>query len=589
MHFRLPAVNAEATGLPSVELPYYSLMGPWFLPAFRRRDSIDIRTLAVVSCFNGFIVSLFLILASRVNRYQVHGRFGELFWGWGSLIVTLGLFLLSMQGLVSPWLGIIVADSLLFGGYSLIEVGLRIFAARPPSWGHLLVLYACYIAGIAFFTFARPSAQLRIIIFSMATSVVTIECASSCLATRREIRGMLPWLCAGVFVLIAAFSLVRAAISAFVPVSSIFQTNLLTEITFVFFDAGMISWSLGLILLRNAELNVELAEGEALYRGIFENANIGIFQSSEDGVFLRMNRSLAALLGYDSPASLMSDRGRSSAWIFEKRDERRALMDALREKGHLEDIHLSATRRDGSIVHASVNCALVEGPGGRAIVTGTVTDVTRSWDEKEALKRQNEEKSVLLREFQHRVKNGISIISSLVSLEAGRAADPEASGALSGLGNRVAALASLYDQLYRTADFHAIALDEYLSSIVGDLTSSYGLAERGIGIVEALEPLSIDAKRAESVGLVAVELLTDAIKHAFPGGRRGRVDLVLRTTGEGIRLEVSDDGTGLPEGFSITGSRGLGMTIVDMLASQLHGRIEAGRSPSGGALFRLTF
>jgi PAS domain S-box-containing protein len=543
----------------------------------------------VVSCFNGLIVSLFLFLASRVNRYQVHGRFGELFWGWGSLVVTLGLFLLSMQGLVSPWLGIIVADALLFGGYSLIDVGLRIFVVRQASWGHLAVLFILYLAGIALFTFARPSAQLRIIIFSMATNVVTCECASSCLATRREIRGMLPWLCAGVFVLLAAFSLVRAAISAFVPVSSLFQSNVLTEITFVLFDAGMISWSLGLILLRNAELNVELAKGEALYRGIFENANIGIFQSSDDGVFLRMNRSLAALLGYDSPESLLADRGSSSAWIFEKRDERRAIMDALREKGHLEDIHLSATRRDGSMVHASVNCALVEGPGGRAIVTGTVTDITRSWDEKEALRRQNEEKSVLLREFQHRVKNGISIISSLVSLEAGRAADPEASGALTGLGNRVGALASLYDQLYRTADFHAIALDEYLSSIVGDLTSSYGLAERGIEIVAALEPLSIDAKRAESVGLVAVELLTDAIKHAFPGGRRGRVDLVLRKEGEGSLLEVSDDGVGLPEGFCLAGSRGLGMTIVDMLASQLHGRIEAGRSPSGGALFRLTF
>ena len=542
-----------------------------------------------MSCFNGFIVSLYLFLASRVNRYQVHGRFGELFWGWGSLVVTLGLFLLSMQGLVSPWFGIIIADALLFSGYSLIAVGLRIFVARQASWGHLALLFTFYMAGIALFTFVRPSAQLRIIIFSVATSVITIECASSCLATRREIRGMLPWLCATVFLFLAAFSLVRAAISAFVPVSSLFQSNVLTEITFIVFDAGMISWSLGLILLRNAELNVELAEGEALYRGIFENANIGIFQSSDEGVFLRMNRSLATLLGYDSPDSLMRDRGRSTAWIFEKRDERRALMDALRERGHLEDIHLSATRRDGSMVHASVNCALVEGPGGRAIVTGTVTDITRSWDEKEALRRQNEEKSVLLREFQHRVKNGISIISSLVSLEAGRAADPKASGALASLGNRVGALASLYDQLYRTADFHAIALDEYLSSIVGDLTSSCGLAERGIEMVAALEPLSIDAKRAESVGLVAVELLTDAIKHAFPGGRRGRVDLVLRKAGEGSLLEVSDDGVGLPEGFCLAGSRGLGMTIVDMLASQLHGRIEAERSPSGGALFRLTF
>lgn len=540
-------------------------------------------------CFNGFIVSLFLFLASRVNRYQVHGRFGELFWGWGSLVIALGLFLLCLQGLISPWLGIVMADVFLFAGFSLIEVGLRIFVARPAAWRHLAALFVVYISGILFFTFVRPSAQLRIIVFSLSTGVVILECALSCLVTRMEIKGILPWFCFAIFLFLTAFSCARAIVSAFVSVTSIFQSSLLSTVTFVIFDAGMISWTLGLILLRNAELNVELAEGEALYRGIFENANVGIFQSTEDGAFIRMNRSLAMLLGYGSPEALVAERGNSSNWIFSASDEREKFIAALRERGHLEELPISTMRRDGSMIHASVNCALVNGPGGRKIVTGTVTDITRTWDEKETLKRQNEEKGILLREIQHRVKNGMGIISSLVSLEAGRAADPDASGALSCLGDRVGALASLYDQLYRTADFRDVALDEYLASIVGDLTSSYGLAERGIEISTDLEGVSIDTKRAESVGLVAVELLTDAIKHAFPGGRRGRVDLVLRKGGEGLILEVSDDGVGLPEGFSITGSRGLGMTIVDMLAGQLRGRIEAGRAPSGGARFRLTF
>lgn len=541
-------------------------------------------------CFNGFIVSLFFFLASSVNRFQVHGRFGELFWGWGSLVVTLGLLLLCTQGLTNPWLGVILADILLFAGYALIDIGLRIFVSRPASWRHLVLLFSIYIVGIWLFTFVRPSAQFRIIIFSLASCVVFLECASSCLATRKELKGILPWSCAAVFVTLAAFSVVRASITAFVPVSSIFQpTTALSSVTFFFIGAGMISWTLGLILLRNAELNVELAEGEALYRGIFENANVGIFQSAEDGSFLRMNLRFASLLGYDSPEDLVADRGDNSGWIFMDRAERERLVSALRERRHIEDLHIAAPRRDGGTIHASLNCALVMGPGGRKVITGTVADITRTWDEKETLRRQNEEKIVLLREFQHRVKNGISIISSLVSLEAGRTADPEASGALSGLGDRVGALASLYDQLSRTADLHAVALDEYLGSIVSDLMSSYGLGERGIEIAADLEPLSIDAKRAESIGLVAVELLTDAIKHAFPGGRHGRVDLVLRKTGKETLIEVSDDGVGLPEGFSMAAAEGLGMTIVDMLASQLNGRIESGRSPSGGALFRLTF
>jgi two-component sensor histidine kinase len=183
----------------------------------------------------------------------------------------------------------------------------------------------------------------------------------------------------------------------------------------------------------------------------------------------------------------------------------------------------------------------------------------------------------------------MGIIAGLVGLESGRAKDEASRGALAGLENKVFALASLYDLLYRSSDSREVSLDTYLRGIAESLGSSSGAHERGIGLVLDLDSLTVDTKKAESLGLVTVELLTDCLKHAFPDGRRGQVWLRLRKQEGGGVLEVRDDGVGLPPGFTVAGMASLGMNIVDMLASQLHGRLETGRSPEGGAFFRLSF
>lgn len=541
-------------------------------------------------CINGIIASIFLFVASKVNRgHDGKVRQGEYFWGWGTLVITIGVFLLGLQGRASPWLGVILANACLMAGYAFINFGIRLFIGRKAPWRHVAVLLAAYLAVIWVFTYLRPSAQLRVILFSAFSSVFIGECAFSSLAARHTVKGALPWACAAVFAVLAAFAAVRAILTASMPMVSIFQPATLNLVTFLLSGIGFIAWSFCLLLFRNTELNAELAGAEALYRGIFENANVGIFQSTEDGIYLRMNRRFADILGYPDPGALIKERGSASEWKFDDRPEQDRILALLRQEGHVENVHMTAPKRDGGMVHGLVNLAIVDQQGGRRILTGTVMDMTRSWLDGEALRRQSEEKGILLRELQHRVKNGMSIIASLVSLEAGRSGDEGTVGALTSLGDKVGALSSLYDLLYRSGDSREIDLAFYLGTIVDGLRSSYGLAERGVEMETGIEPIAVDAKRAESLGLIVVELLTDSIKHAFPGKRRGVIRLSLARSGDSTILEVSDDGVGLPPDFSVAGSTGLGMTIVDLLSSQLGGRLETGASPSGGASFRFVF
>jgi two-component sensor histidine kinase len=203
------------------------------------------------------------------------------------------------------------------------------------------------------------------------------------------------------------------------------------------------------------------------------------------------------------------------------------------------------------------------------------------------LERALREKEVLFRELQHRIKNSVSVIASLVSLEASRVEDQGTSAVLESLGGRISAIASLYEQLFQSGETDRIELDLYLKAVVEALFSGQAARERGIRLDLEVREMRVDVRRAIPLGIIANELASDCLKHAFPGGRSGTVRVSLRTEGSAAVLEVRDDGRGLPEGFSVGSSGGLGLVLVDMLAKQVGGSFTA--ASDAGAVFTVRF
>ncbi|HOX13142.1 MAG TPA: sensor histidine kinase [Spirochaetia bacterium] len=203
------------------------------------------------------------------------------------------------------------------------------------------------------------------------------------------------------------------------------------------------------------------------------------------------------------------------------------------------------------------------------------------------LERALREKEVLFRELQHRIKNSISVIASLVSLEASRVEDPGASAVLEGLEGRISAIASLYEHLFQSGQTDHVDLDLYLKAVVETLFSGQAARERGVRLNLEAQELRIDVRRAIPLGIIANELASDCLKHAFPEGRSGTVRVSLRAEGPSAVLEVRDDGKGLPEGFTIGSSEGLGLVLVDMLAKQVGGSFTA--ASEGGSVFTVKF
>lgn len=203
------------------------------------------------------------------------------------------------------------------------------------------------------------------------------------------------------------------------------------------------------------------------------------------------------------------------------------------------------------------------------------------------ISKQKEEKELLIREIHHRVKNNLQIISSLFDLQMRSTENPDIRSALIDGLNRVKSVGLLHQLLYRSEDVINIDFRDFVTKLLDHITSyaSDKPIEQNVNIQEGLH---FDIETTIPLGLIITELLTNAFKYAFEEVDTCRIAVILsRQPGDQFRLEVQDNGKGLPEQFDIQTSKSLGLRVVRTLAAQLKGRIDY--KYQSGAKFILTF
>jgi two-component sensor histidine kinase len=197
----------------------------------------------------------------------------------------------------------------------------------------------------------------------------------------------------------------------------------------------------------------------------------------------------------------------------------------------------------------------------------------------EQLKASLAEKEVLLQEIHHRVKNNLQVMSSLLYLQSTQATDQETHDMLMESRNRVRSMALVHEKLYQTADFSRINFAQYIRSLANYLFGAYGVNPDAIQIRSNVEDVFLSIDAAVPCGLIINELVSNALQHAYPAGRKGeiRIDLHGHEAGQ-YELIVADDGVGLPEDLDYRQSESLGLQLVNTLANQLEGTIEVDRN-----------
>ena len=190
-------------------------------------------------------------------------------------------------------------------------------------------------------------------------------------------------------------------------------------------------------------------------------------------------------------------------------------------------------------------------------------------DRTRELSQALEQKTALLHEVDHRVKNNLQLISSLLLLQNRRVADPAVKGALRGMLERVNAIATVHRRLFQSDDVERFDVSAFVRDLVADTIGSSGRDD--IQFKLDLERVDVPASKAAPLALVVNELLSNALRHGFPDARPGQIFVGIGRIDGDFRIEITDDGVGV--GNTATTS-GFGLTIVQLLCQQLKARCE---------------
>ena len=198
-----------------------------------------------------------------------------------------------------------------------------------------------------------------------------------------------------------------------------------------------------------------------------------------------------------------------------------------------------------------------------------------------------QEKEVLLREVNHRARNNLQLVSSLLRHQSATIEDEQALQAFRQSQDRVRSIALVHEQPDQARNWSGIDFAGYIRSLTDTLFLSFGADSDVIRLQIDAEDVPMGVDNGIACALIINELVSNSLKHAFPGGREGEIRIELRSEEDQFVLMVSDNGVGFPEDSDLRTTETLGLELVHTLVDQLEGTIELDRS--GGSVFKITF
>jgi two-component sensor histidine kinase/PAS domain-containing protein/HAMP domain-containing protein len=273
-------------------------------------------------------------------------------------------------------------------------------------------------------------------------------------------------------------------------------------------------------------------------------------------------------------------------------EDRDILNKAVREsikKNKNYDIEHRILLPDQSLCWVLMTGAVVRNENDIPIrMIGMIRDITERKESADKINASLKEKEVLLKEIHHRVKNNLQVISSLMYLQSKNFKDPAMAGIFKDCESRIRSMALVHERLYQSKSMAEIDFVEYVRSLGGYLVQSFGEGNGSIRLEIQIDKIFLSVNTAIPCGLIISELVSNALKHAYPGGKKGEIMISFTRDKTGTYTQiVKDNGIGLQENLDFQNMKTLGLRLVNILAKQLNGSLTY--SGKDGACFVLKF
>lgn len=322
-----------------------------------------------------------------------------------------------------------------------------------------------------------------------------------------------------------------------------------------------------------------LRESEFRFKAL-HNASFGGIAIHDKGVILDCNHGLSEVSGFAYEELIGMD-----GLLLIAPDWRDYVMEKIRT-GYEEAYEAEGIRAEGGLYPLRLHAKNIpyKGRPVRVVEFRDITDIKQT---QSALQRALQEKQMLLQELNHRIKNSLAMIVNLVQINLDRMEKDTDRNILREISLRIMTVARIYSLLYGESYDASSDLQLYFQEIVSSVQSGFPDAGDKISVSVDCERIEADLRTVSTLGLLLNEMLTNAFKYAFPDDRTGTISVRCFADAGGFVFQVSDDGVGLPEGFDLVKSTGLGMLIIQAMVEQIHGSLEAVSASGSGFTVRV--
>lgn len=320
------------------------------------------------------------------------------------------------------------------------------------------------------------------------------------------------------------------------------------------------------------EMEEALRANEARLQAIFDSAGDVIYLKNKDLVYTHVNPAMEQFFGLRSDAII----GNTDAILFppEQVEEINEIdRHVLEGYSSRREFNRHVLGKDKIV--ETIKTPVRDSLGNVIGLCGISRDVTDQVRMREKLSFTLEEKEILLRELYHRTKNNMQVIASIISLRRNNIEHEDVRLILKGIETKIYSIALVHQRLYQSQDLSNLNIKDYIQELSRLLLTSFQEPSHSVSIRYELEEITTLIDIAVPLGIVLSELITNAIKHAFPERKEGIIIISLRRTDKGtLILTVEDNGIGLPDGVDITKARTVGLQIIyNVVSIQLNGTI----------------